>query len=104
MMRAGVLDEDLAHRPSGDPEQVGAVLDGRQVPAEEAEIGLVHQAGRLKRMPRPLPAHGPASHRLQVVVDERQEAVNGLRIAGARARQKACDRLGVGHPGRLWQI
>ena len=97
MMRAGVLDENLAHRPGGDPEQMGAVFDGWQGPAEETEIGLVHQTGRLERVTRSLPSHGPASHRLQVVVDEREEAVNGFRIAGPRAWQEACDRLGVGH-------
>ena len=72
--RARPLDENLPHRPRGDPDEVAFVLPGR-AGARQPEIGLVHERGRLKRLAGPLAAHVGARQPPQLVVDLRRQFV-----------------------------
>ena len=53
----------------------------RALSVHQAEIRLVHQGRRLERLAGPLLGQLPRGQPAQLVVDQRQELVGGLRVA-----------------------
>jgi hypothetical protein len=49
--------------------------------AEKAQVGLVDQGGRLERLPRRLMGQLVGGELAQLVVDQRQELLGGVRVA-----------------------
>ena len=47
---AGVVHQNLAHGPGGDPEEMGPALPGNGLTVHQSEKGLVHQRGRAQRV------------------------------------------------------
>ena len=87
---ASLFDQDPAHRLRGRREEVGAavpLLLGTF--ADEPEIGLVHQVGRLEGLPRGLAGEPLAGQLSQFLVDQGKELLGGP--AGRPARSpKGC--------------
>ena len=66
--RSCIIDEDLAHYPRCDGEQVHLIRKARRAFFGKLEIRLVHQGCRLQRMIRPLSAEMPGSDSAQVSI------------------------------------
>jgi hypothetical protein len=81
---AGVVHQDLAHCPSGSPEEVPAIAGvGESLAAEEPKQSFVHHGTGLEGMVRSLAAHQPPRHAPQLVVDHCDEASLGAGAAGS---------------------
>ena len=65
--------------------------------ADEPQVGLVDQGGRLERLPRLLLGQLLGRQLAQLVVDQRQELLGGVRVALLDGGQDAGD---VGHAGQ----
>src|SRR5262249_2561360 len=92
---AGVLDEDAAHGLGGGGEEVAAPLPVRpRARADQPQVGLVDQGGRLQRLARLLLSQALGGEAAQLVVDQRQQLGGGVRIALLDGGQDAGD---LGH-------
>ncbi len=67
----GVIDQDLAHRPSGDGEEVCPVLPVWISLVGQTQISLVHQGRRLQGVIGALPLHKMMSEAPEFFVDQR---------------------------------
>ena len=74
---AGVVHEDLPHRPRGHGEEVGAALPLGVFAAGELQIGLVDESGGLKGVPDRLARKVACREGAQLVVDEGQQGGRG---------------------------
>ena len=90
---AGVVDEHLAHGARRRAEEVRAVLPAGGRVADEAHVGLVHQGRGVQRVVRALVAQALPRDDQQLLVDQRQELLRGLRAARAHVLQHARDLL-----------
>ena len=81
-LAAGVLDQDPPHGFGRRGEEVPASIPGTLgVAADQAEICLMHQGGRLESLPGRLvrePLRGQAA---QLVIDHREQVARRLRVA-----------------------
>ena len=77
----GMLDENAAHRLGRGDVEMGRVVEGGVARADEPEVGLVHQGGRLQRVLGALPGHLALGRPAQLVVDERQQLLGGPWVA-----------------------
>ena len=81
-LAASVFDQDPAHRLRGRGEEVGAAVPLRLgIFADEPEIGLVHQIGRLEGLPRGLASEPLGGQLAQFLVDQGQELLGCLQVA-----------------------
>jgi hypothetical protein len=82
---ARVLDEHLPHGPRGDGEEVPAVAHVEAPGVGQLEVGLVHERRGGERVPArahaSLAAELRAGDRAQVLVHERVDALQGVRVA-----------------------
>jgi hypothetical protein len=82
ILAAGVLDQDPAHRLRGCCEEVIMAVPLRPgTLADEPEIRLVHQIGKLEALPRVLAGELPGGESAQFLVDQRQDLLCGLHVA-----------------------
>src|SRR6185436_8891341 len=94
-----MVDEDTAHHLRRHAEELGAILPVDRVLIGEAQVGLVHERRRLQGVAAALAAQvgrGPAS---QVLVDDGDEAIRRLRLAGRPGGQESRDVSALRH----WQ-
>ena len=78
----GALDEDAAHGNGGGGEEVAAPVPAAiRAVAGEAQVGLVHEGGRLERQARRLPRDARTRQAAQLVVHLRQELGGGAGFA-----------------------
>jgi len=75
----GVLDQHPAHRLGGGHVEMRSVLPGDLLGADETEVGLVDQGGRLQRVVTPLLRHLLPGRRPELIVDQRQELIGQLK-------------------------
>jgi hypothetical protein len=95
-----VVDQHAAHSARGDAQEVLAVREADGVGGTgEPQPGLVDQGRRLQRVAGGALTHRAGGESAQLLVDQRQELVGGVRVAGAHPLQEARDRLGVVHGG-----
>jgi hypothetical protein len=101
-----MVDQHVAHRARRRGEEVAPVPERRQLAAEDPQVGLVDQGGRLQGVRGPLPADLPPRDPVQVRVDPRQQV--GLRrgVAGLRPPEQGGDlrrvgSCGLGHRGPI---
>jgi len=79
----GVIDQALAHRPSGGGEKVAAVRNvGQGVALEESEDGFVNAGARLEGVARRLAVHQPTGDAPKFRVDGADHAVRSVIAAG----------------------
>lgn len=88
---AGVVDEEEAHDARGDAEEVGPVLPGDGGLPGEAEPGLVHEGDGVERLPDAQLPELPPGDRAELVVDERDDRVEGGAVAVAVRVEEARD-------------
>jgi len=76
-----MVDEDAAHHPRGNGEEMGAVAPIVLPDAGQTEIRLVRELGGLERMPRTLMAEMRARQAPQLGMNHRHQLVERLRVA-----------------------
>ena len=69
---ARVIDQNLSHQSSGDPEQLYAITRRRFARTDQPQVRFVNERCRLKCVVRALSTQTRASDPPQLVVDERQ--------------------------------
>jgi hypothetical protein len=100
----GAFDEDAAHRLSGRSEEVPAAVPVQILtPADQAQVGFVDQGGRLKCFIGLLVGELRRRQLAQLVVDQRQQLLGGVRIARRGGRQDARDLVHWRHL-RCWSM
>jgi len=87
--RAGRVDEDAAHEPGRQREEMDAIVPVDPVRIEQADVDLVNECGALERGARALAAHASASMCAQFVVDERCELLQRALISGTPGLQQS---------------
>ena len=95
-MCARALHEDLPHRVGGDAHEVGPVLHVETTRAHEPRPGLVRERRRLQGVALSLVPHLAVRDAAQLVVHERRQLVQRVRVALPRRREQSHDRVGVG--------
>src|SRR5262249_11203102 len=94
--------QHAAHHLRGDAEKMAAILPPARTPPEKAEAELVHQTGRLEADAGSLAHQVTGRHPMQLVVDERQHALERLGVAAAPGAKQRRDLalIGWGWPHR----
>ena len=95
---AGGLDEDAAHRLGGGREEVAAGVPPPVSAADEPEVRLVDQGGRLEGLARGLGGQPGGGQLAQLGVHEGEQVGRGVRIAAGGRVEQAGD---VGHGARV---
>ena len=86
-----MIDEDPPHDPRGQREEVRAVVP-RDVPwRRRAQIGLVDERGRLQAVAHAFARHAAPRDLVQLLVHERNQPVEGGRIALVPSEQQPGD-------------
>ena len=93
------VDEHMAHQARGHGEEVLAVLPADRIPAKKPHAQLVDQSGRLQADGRSLAQHVAGSHAVQLLVDERQDPVECIRVAVAPGAEQLRDFAAA---ARIW--
>ena len=95
-----MVDEDAPHRHGRGRQEVDAIapLDARDV--DEAHVGLVDERCGDECMPVPLVLELAVSDAPELVVDEREDAVERLAVPFAAAFEEQLGEAGLGIPGR----
>jgi hypothetical protein len=70
---AGLFDQDAAHRLGGGVEEVLPALESHPAPAEQTQVRLMNQGGRLERVIAPLLRHLPAGELAELCVHRRDQ-------------------------------
>jgi hypothetical protein len=86
-----VAHEDVSHGLRGDREEVGARLPLDTIHADELEEGLVDESGRIERVAAALEPELPAGDSLELVVNDRDELIQGLAVPFAQREEKLRD-------------
>ncbi len=76
-----MIDEDLAHRPGGDGEKMGAIAGVEGTATGQLHIRFVNESRRLQGVTRPLVPQLASGERAQLVVDQRHQALQGVGLA-----------------------
>jgi hypothetical protein len=83
-----VVDEHLAHHPSGDGKEVLPALEPREALVHEAQVGLVHERRGGEGVPGTFGTQDCRSASTKVVVDQREQPVGGVLVSFApRAKE-----------------
>jgi hypothetical protein len=99
---AGLVHQDAAHGLGRGGKEVAAAVPlrlshlrvARRRGRNQPQIGFIHQGGRLQCLPRLLVGELLGRQLAQLVVDQRQELVGGVRVALFDGGQDAGD---IGH-------
>src|SRR5215471_2135477 len=81
-----------------------AILPTHALHIDQAEVGLVDQRGWLQAVAPPLAAHATARDPAQLLVDERNQAVEGSRIAPSPGEQQAGHVRGTTQNARILRL
>ena len=85
------VDENPAHDAGAHREEMCAIGPIQISTVDQAQIRLVHECGRLQSVTGALVPHVAARHAVQLVVDERREAIKGRRISAPPRLQQTGD-------------
>ena len=88
LLPPGIIDEDLAHGSGRHAEEVRPVFPGRIGMVDELEVGFVHQRRGVERVVFALEIALLARQLVELVVDQRQQLLEGLAIAVAVVLQQ----------------
>jgi hypothetical protein len=82
LLSASVFDDNAAHCLGGRGKEVTAMVPATFcLVTDESQVRLVHKGGRLKRLPRLFMGQSLRCEPAQLVVDEGQKLLGGVRIA-----------------------
>jgi len=90
----GVVDEDLAHQPSGDTDKVGTIFGLERTLVAKAQVGFVDESGGLQGMAGTFTLEIVVGHGAEFGVHERDESLQGVLVAGSPFHQQLADRMG----------
>ena len=76
-----MVHQDAAHQPRGHREEVRAVLPRHVVRIDQPQIGLVDERRRLEAVPDALAGHAAPRDLVELVMDERNQLLEGGFIA-----------------------
>ena len=100
--RARVVHEDAAHHASGHGEEMRAVVPLDRLPVDQADVGLVDERRRLEAVPHALARHAASRDPVELLMDERDQLLEGALVALSPSEQQSGDlRVVVGNPGIL---
>ena len=78
----GPVDEDAAHGRGRHAEEVLSIRElSFRLIADQTQVGFVDQRGSVERLPRPLLRQLLGGELAQLLVDQRQELLGGVRVA-----------------------
>src|SRR5262245_55035114 len=98
---AGRLHQDAAHGLGGGGEEMAAAVPVlRPLDVHQSQISLVHQRRGLERLAGPFVGHLLGRQPVQLVVDQRQELLRGVRVALLDVIQDLGD---VGHSPQVYR-
>ena len=95
VLRPREVDEDAAHQARRHRQEMDAVLPVDLLRADQAQVGLVDQRGRLQAVPGALASHAAARDAMQLLVDERHQLLEGGFVAATPREQQAGDAAGI---------
>jgi hypothetical protein len=95
---ARVRDHDPAYRDRAYREDVTAVLPVGLRLVDQAQIRLVDQASRVRRLPDPVPTRLRARDPPEIVADQWHEPVERLPVPTPERDQQPCDVTLTRHP------
>ena len=88
---ADVIDQDAADHLGGDGQEMGAAFEVGLALVHELQIGFVDQGGWLQGMMARLAGHLAAGDAAHLVVDEREDTVEGFGLAVAPLIEESRD-------------
>jgi hypothetical protein len=89
-LAAGLIDQDAPHGLGSGGEEVAAALPGPlRAPADQPQVGLLHQRRGLERLAGLLLGELPGRELAQLVVDQGQELLGRLAVALLDRREDA---------------
>src|SRR5215218_650752 len=88
---ARVIDQDAAHYPRGDGEKVRAVVPLDRLPVHQPDKRLVDERGRLQAVSHALSCHAASRNAVELIMDERDQPVQGAVIASSPSQQEPGD-------------
>ena len=91
MLPAGVIDEDLAHQPGRHAVEVRPALQRHAVHIHQSQIDLVDERRRLEGVAWRFALEMSARHAAQLVIHERDQAVERRRVALTPGQEQASD-------------
>jgi hypothetical protein len=83
-----VIDEDLAHQGGRHAEEVRPARESQAIDIDESKVDLVDKCSRLKGVPRRLALETALRHPAQLVVDERDQAVERRGVSLAPGQEE----------------
>ena len=83
-----VIDQDFSHGLRRRAEEMPSPVPSRIGLTDELHVGLVHQRGRLQRLPRPLARELRGGERTELGVDDGQELGGCAAIASAEIAEE----------------
>ena len=86
-LAAGTLDQDAAHGLGRRGEEVAPAVPAGVLGTDQAEIGLMHQGGRLERLAGLLPGQPLGGQFPQLVIDQGKELLGRPRRRPERRRK-----------------
>lgn len=92
---AGVIDQDVPHRFRRERQEMRPVRKLCLRSAEDPEVRLVDERGRLQRMVPALALQVAPGHAMQFRIDDRQELVGRTSVAGTGAAEQLRDPVGL---------
>ena len=92
-----MIDEDLAHRPGGGPEEVRTALPARARVSEHLQIRLVHEGGGLQGVVGALVPHATIGEHSKLAIHERQKLIEGRTVPTAQASEDYRNVVRVAH-------
>lgn len=99
IVRAGVIDEDLAHELGGDAEKVGAIAIVGLILADHARVDLVDEGGGLECMAGAFATKLAVGEAAQLIVNEGDQLVERGLLTVGELVQETRDGMRI---GRQW--
>jgi hypothetical protein len=87
-----MVHENAPHDASGNRQEMRAVLPRNIFGVDQTQVGFIDERRRLKAVPGTLSCHAPSRDLVELLLDERNQLVEGGRVP-LTPFQKQCGRL-----------
>ena len=95
LLMTSTFNQDSPHGGGGGSEKMAAVIPLSDIiRPDQSQVSFMHQGRGIQRLVRPLVNHPRCRELAQLIIDERQQLVRCLRIAGVDGEQYASN---IGH-------
>ena len=93
VMSTSMIDQDAPHHLGRNSEEMGTILPAHAVVSHQAQVGLVHEGGRLERVAAALTLHIAVSQAAEFFVHDGGQAVERALVSIAPGSQTRADVL-----------